>query len=318
MFNHPNSRNMKVSIIIVNYNTRELLRNSLISISKYVEASHEVIVVDNASKDDSVTILKPAFPHVHFIESKENLGFAAGNNLGLSQAVGDYIFFLNPDTELVDSSLDRLILFLDKNPKAGIAAPQLRYGNGTLQRSIRPFYSFWGSLADNRYMNPVLARFPRLNKVVPVILDHHKQSTVDWVKGAAILIRTDLVKEIGGFDEQFWIYGEEMDLCKQVWKRGYSINYLPDSIILHFEGQSTRQASQKMFIQNYKSFYLYLKKNHSKSELMWYHRRVLLFTQLFLMKENVKKVFRKKSSDVELYEALRVWVKTEGSLLANS
>lgn len=307
-----------ISILIVNYNTRELLRNTLISIQKFVDIPYEVIVVDNASSDQSYELLSPIFPDFTFIKSEENLGFAKGNNLALSHAKGDFIFFLNPDTEIQDHSLEKLHQYLHQNPKVGIVAPKLVYGNGTIQRSKRPFYSFWGSLFDNRFMNPIIARYPFITKMMPFISNHSESGRADWIKGAAFLMRGDLARKLNGFDEQFWIYGEEMDLCKQVWNSGFEVHYLSEAVIVHFEGQSTRQSSQKMFIQNYKSLYLYLKKNHTYSELLWYHRRVQLFINLFLLQSSISKWSSKKNNENQLYTALKQWVKTEGNELVRN
>jgi len=303
---------LDLSILIVNYNTKDLLRACLKSIEKQVHVSHEVIVVDNASSDSSAEVLPDEFPNVHFILSPDNLGFAAGNNLGLTLAKGEFCFCLNPDTELIDDSLDKLVARLKADKTIGIGAPKLLYGDGSLQRSIRPFYTFWGSLFDNRFMNPVFSKFPTINKFVPVLLDHSKSSKVDWVKGAAFLIRTDLMKQINGFDEQFWIYGEEMDLCMQVWKAGYSIQYYHDLVIMHYEGQSTRQSSEKMFIQNYKSFYLFLKKNYPKKSLRLYHFRTMSFGYFWLFKATISNNKAHKT----LYTSLLKWIKTDGKQLA--
>jgi GT2 family glycosyltransferase len=299
---------MKLSIIIVNYNTRDLLAQTIQSVQQHVTTDYEIIVVDNDSQDGSVEYIKKCYPSVKLIASNKNLGFAAGNNLGFASALGEFVFFLNPDTIVKDSSVDELVHELELHPEYGIVAPKLVYGDGSLQRSIRPFYSFWSSLFDNRFLNPVLSQFPNASIVFPFVMNHHENAYVDWVKGAAFMMRSELYRQLNGFDQQFWIYGEEMDLCKRVHKAGYQIYYKADTQITHLEGQSTRQSSEKMFIQNYRAFYQFLAKHYPVTSLIWYHRRVQLFARI----HHFKAVLVQNQSLTQLYSALLIWINSEG------
>lgn len=299
---------MTCSILIVNYKVPELLRQTLISVQKYTHINYEVIVVDNDSHDHSLEMLKYEFPWVKTIPSKRNLGFAAGNNLAAQYATGKYLFCLNPDTILTSPVIDNLCAYLDKHTDVGIAAPKLRYQDGTLQRSIRPFYSFWGSLIDSRSMARGLNRFPRLMSALPFVHDHTVSQSVDWVKGAAFVIRNKILNEIGFFDPDYFIYGEEMDLCHRVHKAGWKIDYLAEESIIHLEGKSTSQQSERMFVQNYKSLYLYLSKHYTGFTLKVFHYRLQLLSlaKILLFTLTGKKHLKSRT------KALREWMKTEG------
>ncbi|MCG8372719.1 MAG: glycosyltransferase family 2 protein, partial [Balneolales bacterium] len=205
-----------ISFIIVNYKVGHLVHQAIQSIEKHVKTPYEIIVFDNNSDDGSVESLMGQYDHTRVIASDENLGFGAGNNQGFRHTKGDFIFLLNPDTILIDDSVDRMVQFMLEDENVGLVSPRLLYEDETLQRSIRRFYSFFGSLMDNRFMNPVIARFPQITEYLPGLVDHSKSQFVEWAKGAALLIRREVIDEIGLFDEDYWIYGEEMDLCYRI------------------------------------------------------------------------------------------------------
>lgn len=302
-----------VSFLIVNYKVGELVHQAIQSIQKQVNIPYEIIVFDNASNDGSVESLQGVYEHTKVIACSENLGFGAGNNRAFEYAKGDYIFLLNPDTIVIDDSVDEMVRYLQNHPQVGLVSPKLLYADHTLQRSVRKFYRFWGSLFDNRFMNPVIAAFPALTSLAPGLVDHHKLQEVEWAKGAALLIRRTVIEEVGLFDEDFWVYGEEMDLCFRIGLAGWKKVYMPTCSIIHLEGKSTRQASAKMFLMNYKGMYLFLNKHYPKRTLQYYHWRVGLFARIYTM------LFRNKEDKRELYQNLIIWHKKEGrNLVKNS
>lgn len=300
-----------VSILVVNYKVSELVHQSIQSIQKFVTIPYEVIVVDNDSKDGSVESLDNVYPHTRIIASRENLGFGAGNNKAYEKAKGKYIFLLNPDTILIDDSVDRMVDYLEAHKEVGLVSPTLLYEDGTLQRSVRKFYSYFGSLLDNRFMNPVVSKFPVLTKVLPGLVNHRVSQEVEWAKGAALLIKKEVVEQIGLFDEDFWIYGEEMDLCYRIGAAGWKKMFLHDSKIIHLEGKSTVQSSSKMFLMNYKGMYLFLKKHFSNRTLKNYHNRVWLFSRVIAL------ISIRNKSRYSLYQSLIEWHKTEALKLIN-
>ena len=295
-----------ISFIIVNYKVSKLVKQSIESIFRHVKTPFEIIVYDNASDDGSVEFLNGKFANTKVIASDKNLGFGTGNNRAFEHANGNYIFLLNPDTILIDDSVDRMINFMEKHPDAGLTSPTLLYEDGSLQRSIRNFYSFFGSLTDNRFMNPVISKFPSVTKVLPGLLNHNVSQEIDWSKGAALLIRREVIDQIGLFDEDYWIYGEEMDLCYRIGKAGWKKVFLNDCSIIHLEGKSTIQSSSKMFLMNYLGMYLFLKKHFPSTTLSIYHKRVWLFSRIIFLMSLTKKHKR------ELYKSLIKWHKTKG------
>ncbi len=299
-----------VSFLIVNYKVGDLVHQSIQSIEKHVKTPYEIIVFDNASNDGSTQSLMGQYDNTRVIASENNLGFGAGNNQAYKYSSGEFIFLLNPDTILIDDSVDRMIAYLKANQKTGLVSPRLLYEDGSLQRSIRQFYSYYGSLIDNRFMNPVIARFPKITEWLPGLLDHNKSQFIDWAKGAALLIRREVIEEIGLFDEQFFIYGEEMDLCYRIGEAGWGKVYLNSCSIIHLEGKSTIQSSSRMFLMNYKGMYLFLKKHFDRQLLIQYHDRVWWMSRLIL---GISFFSNRKK---ELYKSLIKWHKEEGRNIA--
>ncbi|MEO1021633.1 MAG: glycosyltransferase family 2 protein [Bacteroidota bacterium] len=299
-----------VSFLIVNYKVAELVHQAIQSIQKHVSTPYEIIVFDNASDDGSVEKLTDRYRHTRVIASAENIGFGRGNNEAYRYSKGAFIFLLNPDTILVDDSVDRMVRFMQDAPNMGLVSPRLLYEDGSLQRSIRKFYSFYGSLFDNRFMNPVIARFPVLTRWLPGMVNHHRSQYIDWAKGAALLIRREVIDQIGLFDPRFFIYGEEIDLCYRIGQAGWDKVYLNSCKIIHLEGKSTIQASARMFIMNYKGLYLFLKKHFDRNTLIQYHNRVWWMSRLLLLLS-----FRNEARK-SLYKDLIVWHAEEGKDIA--
>ena len=265
----------KVSILIVNYKVPALLEKCLSSIRHRTSCTYEVIVLDNNSDDGSVEMIQQKFPWVRLMVSTTNSGFARGNNVALELAKGDYVFYLNPDTELTSDSITYLAGFLDNHENVGMVAPKLLNSDGSLQRSVRNFYSFKETLLDNR-----LFPFLKHNRWfqtsgLPSFWDHNQSRDIDWARGAALMVRRSILDKLGAFDERFWVYGEEIDLCYRIKNAGWAIRFLPDVEIVHHQNQSARQNSTAMFIQNYRSHYLLLKKHYSILDRWLYQVRAM-------------------------------------------
>ena len=234
---------MKISIIIVNWNVKDLLHQALRSIfaSDYA-GEMEVIVVDNASTDGSVALVKAAFPQVKLIASQENLGFAGGNNLGAAQAGGDFIFFLNPDTTLSPTALTQLTAAMQTHPNVGVCGPKLRYPDGSPQSSRRRFPTVGSMLLESTLLgqwfptNPIARRYHFADQPDTVAMP------VDWLVGAALFIRKEVWDVVGPFDENLFMYFEETDWCRRCVEAGWGVYYLPQVEVVHYEGQSSRQV----------------------------------------------------------------------------
>jgi len=300
---------MKVSIIIVNYRVPKLLRACLQSIRDQVKAECEVIVTDNASGDGSVEMVREEFPWVHLIANPSNDGFAAGNNLALPHATGEYVFYLNPDAEVIADAVDVLVKYLDTHPDVGLVAPRLINTDGSLQKSVHRYYSFWDTLIDNRLFPYLFKNSKRLKSYNYAFWPHDEEREIDWAKGAALMVRRAILSELGAFDEQFWIYGEEIDLCYRIQKASWKIVFYPHAVIRHHEKQSSRQHSTVMFIQNYKSLYLFIRKHYSKLDFELYRARAVFSILVWLASFWMKKIAGKDGAEAEFskYVALFKW-----------
>lgn len=206
-----------------------------------VWASTEVIVVDNASTDNSVEMVRREFPVAKLIVLPENRGFTAGNNMGIAQAQGEYVFVLNPDTVCHVGSIAILCEYMEAHPEVGIAGPLLLNGDGTLQPSRRRFPTVATALVES---TPLQARFRRSETLRQFYVEDkpEEEQYVDWVSGAALMCRHETLEQIGPFDTGFFMFSEEVDLCKRAADAGWRTAYVPQAEITHFGGGSTDQA----------------------------------------------------------------------------
>lgn len=304
----------KISIIVVNWNTKDLLRDCLNSVIAQTKTDYELFVVDNDSPDKSADMVKAEFPKVKLIANKENRGFAAANNQAIEIASGEYIFLLNPDTIILENAIDKMVDYMDRNPQIGASSCKLLNGDGSLQKSVGNFYSFWATILENRIIPKLLPNSKFLSKRLVAFWDHETEREIDWARGAVLLVRNSIVKEIGALDEQYYIYGEEIDWCWRIKKAGYNIMYLPQAEIIHFGKASSEQRKIAMFIQNYKSFYIFLKKNYPFYSYYIYRSRTMVYIYLWLLKFKVSKILNRNDSakesalqGMEVYKASLKW-----------
>ena len=255
---------MKLSIIIINWNTVNLLIQCLESIPDPScdswQNDLEVLVVDNASTDNSVQHVRERFPWVKLIENNENVGFARANNQAIHQSTGKYILLLNPDTEVKPDALKNLLSFVDEFPEVGAVGPQILNPDGSLQISCYPVPT----------LKRELWRLLHLDAIRPYgVYQMHKWPldqvrSVDVLLGACLLLRREVLEQVGLLDDNYFMYSEEVDLCFRVQKAGWQICWVPDAQIVHYGGQSTQQIATEMFLQLYKGKLQYFRKNHSR------------------------------------------------------
>lgn len=254
---------MDLSIIIVNWNTRNLLEKCLISIyEKPQNLDFEVFVVDNASSDKSVEMVKTGFPQIKLIDNKENIGFAKANNQAIKQAQGEFVLLLNPDTEILDNSLEKTISFMGTHREAGIAGCRILNSDHSAQPSVRKFPDLWSQIIILLKLHHLLPKF--ISHYLIPDFDYSKTQEVEQVMGAFFMIRKEIFERIGFFDENFYIWFEEVDFCKRVKNCGGKIYYTSEAEIIHHQGQSFKQilSLQKQKIFN-RSLRYYFKKHHS-------------------------------------------------------
>ncbi|MEB3186830.1 MAG: glycosyltransferase family 2 protein [bacterium] len=234
-----------LSVVVVNWNTREWLARCLDRVRAETRTPHEIIVVDNASTDGSHELVATQFPGVRLLANDRNVGFAAGCNQGLELARGRFWLLLNPDTEVLDGALDRLVAYLERHPEVAAVGPRLENLDGSLQPSAFGFYGTWRSLIENRLVQALVTwRSPHSPWLA--FWDHSSERIVDWVMGACLLVRRSVALRVGLLDERFFMYGEEVDWQWRMAEAGHRVMYLPTARVRHRKGASTSQVARPM------------------------------------------------------------------------
>lgn len=259
---------MDVSIVIVNYNTCRLLDECIESIKRETRCEYEIIVVDNASSDDSCKMIKTKHPDVLLIENAENSGFAKANNLGFARARGRYFFMLNPDTVILDRAIDKLVDFMDNNHDAGICGPRNVGPDGALQHNCDHFPSVWNTLCYYASLGELFPKSRIFNRCWMRYWDYDGVRNVERMTGCSLMIRSSLFREVGGLDESYFMYFEETDFCYQAHLKGKKTVYFPYSCIIHYGGESAKTVKSIPVYNNvcwtyfYKSQYYFFRKNY--------------------------------------------------------
>ncbi len=232
------------SIIIVSWNVREYLRKCLASLPRHPAGfSVEVLVVDNASTDGSLEMIREEFPWVTILPLKSNRGFARANNAALSKAQGKYVFILNPDTELKAGALETLIRYMDTHPDRALVAPKIINPDGTFQQgSIRRDPTLASQLLILLKLQYLFAQQRTLRRYYAADFDPEREQEVEQPMGAALFIRRSALDRIGHFDEGFFLWFEEVDLCKRLRSADEQLWYLPAAVVVHYGGRSFAQA----------------------------------------------------------------------------
>lgn len=271
-----------VSFVIVSWNVRELLRRAIQSVQQdAADDSYEIIVVDNASRDGTVEMLRAEFPTVWVIANAENAGFTRGNNQALALARGRYLFLLNPDTELVQGATRALVRFMDapENGDVGLVGPQLVYPDGTIQSSRRRFPKFSTALLESTVLQQWFPKNGTLDAFYMRDTQDGVTQDVDWVVGAAMFVRREVYEQVGGLDERFFMYSEEPDWCLRVkqarnaWTGApWRVVYFPTARVMHYEGKSSEQVVAQRDIYFHSSKVRYFKKHYGvfQGELLRY------------------------------------------------
>jgi len=255
---------MKLSVIIVNYNVKYFLEQCLHSVAAAVKGMDaEVMVVDNASSDNSVAYLQPLFPRVLFIPSTQNLGFGRANNLALQQAKGEYVVFLNPDTIVPEDIFQHAIHFFETQPSAGSIGVRMLDGCGTfLPESKRAFPSVSATFYKATGLAALFPRSAVFNRYALGHLDETKNHRVEVLAGAFMMVRKALLDTTGAFDEQFFMYGEDIDLSFRLQQSGMHNWYVAETPIIHFKGESLQKWSANHVKVFYEAMIVFVKKHY--------------------------------------------------------
>lgn len=256
---------MQLSIIIVNYNTCALTQACVESLlTQTLPAETEIIVVDNNSSDNSVAFLRSDFPEIKVIANRANRGLASGVNQGIAAAQGEYVLLLNPDIIALPQSVNTLVSYMRAHPRTGVAGGQLLSPNGRVQYSCYRFYR----LSTIIYRRTWLGRTARGKRAIDSFLmkdfDHRHTADVDWLMGSCLLLRRAAIAQVGGMDERFFLYFEDVDWCRRFWQHGWRVTYVPQAQFSHFHQRSSHQGAFTGILTNWAT------REHIRSALKYF------------------------------------------------
>ena len=255
---------MDLSVIIVNWNTKDLLCQCIDSLTQTLgKFDTEVFVVDNGSTDGSASAVREKFPGVRLVENPINMGFAKANNQAISLSSGEYLLFLNPDTQVKDEAIPKMLSFMDAHPEAGLLGAQLLNADGSKQNSIANYPSLATELLNKsllRWLFP--KKFPGKER------NYSEPVEVDSVIGACMIVRRDAIDQVGLLDEDYFLFLEETDWCYRMAKVGWKIYHVPQAEVDHFQGKSAETVKKRARVEFYRSRYHFFKKN--RGSLQWF------------------------------------------------
>ncbi|MFD2672014.1 glycosyltransferase family 2 protein [Marinicrinis sediminis] len=257
---------MDLSIIVVNYNTCEMTMKTLESVTQSeTEYQYEVLLVDNASSDQSVPRIQAAFPNFTVIANKQNLGFAKANNIGIERACGTYILLLNSDVVIQPDTLQIMVAFMENHPGAGASGCKVILPDGKLDQAChRGFPTPFASLT---YMLKLDRLFPNrhsFGRYHLSFLDLDSTHSVDALVGAFMLVRRSVIEQAGLLDEDYFMYGEDLDWCYQIQQAGWEICYHPATQVVHYKGASSKKKRYKLIWEFHRAMLLFYKKNMAR------------------------------------------------------
>jgi GT2 family glycosyltransferase len=246
-----------VSVVVVSHNTRDVLARCL---GVVVPRGHDVVVVDSGSTDGTAELVRERFPSVRLVEA-ENRGYGAGMNAGMAVAGGDWFLVLNSDAWPVGDGIERLVAFAERDRRLGIAGPRLTNEDGTLQRSVRGVPTLWRLATEYFFLRKLAPSSSALNAFYAGGFDHASAREVEVVMGAVMLARRAAIEEVGGFDEDFFMFSEETDLCYRVRHAGWRVVFTPDAEFVHLGGAATRLDWGPMFREQLRGHLRFLAKH---------------------------------------------------------
>jgi len=270
-----------ISVIIVNYNVKEYLEQALISVKKALkDVSHEIIVVDNASVDGSVSYLRKRFPGINLIALKENLGFGRANNIALQNAKGEYVVLINPDTVVQEDTFSKLVKFFEDHADAGAVTCKIINSDGSFSVDCRhsiptPMIAFWKVIGFSKLF-PRSKVFARYNLTY---LDENQVHAVPAISGSFMMIKKKVLDKVGNFDERFFMYCEDIDLCHRINEEDFKIYYVPTTQIVHYKGESTKKDNLDYIKTFHRSLYKFFRKYYDQSHILLF--RWVIVTGIF-------------------------------------
>ena len=249
----------RVAVVVVSFETRDTLVAGLGALERHAGLPIETVVVDNASSDGSADTVRAGFPGVRVIANAENVGFARACNQGTRETRAPLVLFLNPDTSLEPGALPALASLVESRPRVGIAGPRTRSANGDIQVSTGPDLSLVSEWRQRRLVRGVARRDPRA--LAEAEARHAVEHEPGWVSGACLLARREALDAVSGFDERFFLYEEDADLCRRVRAAGFQILFTPEAEVRHAKGRSMARTPKRARLEYHRSHLLYYRKH---------------------------------------------------------
>jgi hypothetical protein len=270
---------VELTVIIVNYNVREFLAHAIHSLKRSLgKIAAQIIVVDNASTDGSVEMLKKRFRSIDLVALKQNLGFAKANNIGLQRARGELVLLLNPDTLVQEDTIPVMIDFFLQHPRVGLAGCKVINPDGSFQASCRrSFPDPWSAFSKISGLSTLFPHSRSFGKYNLTYLDPDTDGEIDAVSGSFMMFRREVYERIGGLDEDFFMYGEDLDFCFRAQQAGWTIYYCPKTTIIHYKGESTRRSTINEVKTFYEAMHLFVEKHFKRSFLLKLFLRLSIF-----------------------------------------
>lgn len=294
----------RIAVVIVNYNTRDHLRACLSTIP----VGAEVVVVDNASTDDSVELVRREFQSVRLRANRDNPGYGSAANQGVRMCEAEYVLVLNSDTRLEANALNALQDRLDADPEVALVGPLLLNEDSTLQPSCFPFPGTLRWLLENEPVAPVLAKVGWARRRLLCFSPPSEATDVPWVLGAAVAVRRSAFEQVGGFDPSFFMYFEEVDLCRRLTDRGWRVQHVPAARIVHLGAASTSQLRAEMAVQHYQSTRQYYRRYFRGARLVaWLSMMRLKMWFRLLRDATAMAVTRETAARLRLREDVSGW-----------
>lgn len=298
---------MLISVILVSYNTAKMTIDALDTLfASETTFNTEVVIIDNASSDDSVSLIKQHYPDITLIENQKNVGFGRANNQALDVIKGDYVLLLNTDAFVAKDTLQKTVDYMENNPKCGLLGVRLIGRDGDLQPSCRFFPTPFNIFAQRLGLNRL---FPNISVVDNVDTDHNVTQACDWVPGCYYLLRKEVVDTVGLFDPLYFLYSEEVDHCYAIKKAGWEVMYYADTNVVHIGGESAKSVgkisnvSRQVPQLQIESELLYFRKNHGLIGV-WSH---ILLSNLADLIQFAKDLLRLKPFHVLSYSLKRLF-----------
>jgi GT2 family glycosyltransferase len=270
-----------VSIIIVNWNTKELLLNCIESLyDETHDAAMEIIVVDNGSSDGSPEAVKSTYPQVKVICNNENLGFAKANNIGIAESVGRYVCLVNSDIKALDAVVDRLSAYMDQHPEIGAIGPKTVNDDMSIRVNTRRFPTLWNTFCETFFLADLFPSHSLFRGRTMTWFSHMETKNVDVLSGCFLMVRREVVEKVGALDDTFFIYGEDTDWCKRMNQNKWAVVFFADTKAIHYAGASSSAAPIRFLIELTKADLQYWKKHHNIIEYSLY--QILMIIHFFI------------------------------------